>query len=392
MTTNSKNPVKIEAITKAFPWSTYLLQVVDWVVARAAELQAQIAAQGGIDHIVQCIEEADYSPLGYQQALPAAPEQPFPLDPDLPGVTEQPRRRGPGSRTFNPSTMQEMRKLTAMEAARQAADELSRGSGQLESAAVGLGGAFQADGPRDDDMRLEQGPPNADEDDAEARAPTSLVLQTIAHQAQESNKENIDSGITRQVSLLDRQPNARKVPFNDTQSPGKRQRATDDTDDDFEQDQRPAKQVRSGRPPRASQPVRATPGPSGQLPASQPAHATTPAEAYGVPSSTAPPRSNADDAEILRSSQWEDANREAKMTAKFNRERVLDTKVQNRKPWTQDEVNRLMELIELNGPGYSKILQDDGNPEYYPEGPVLCGRSQVQLKDKARNMKLDFIK
>lgn len=369
-----------------------MIQVVEWVVARATELQAQIAAQGGIDHIVQCLEEGDNSPLVYQQALPVVPEQPFPLDPNLPGVAEQPGRRGPGSRTLNPSTMHEMKKLKAMEAARQAADELSRGSGQLESTVVGLSGAFQVDGSRRDDIHLEQGPPPADEDDAEARAQTSLVLQTIAHQAQESNKENIDSGITRQVSLLDRQPNARKVPFSDTQSPGKRQRATDDTDDDFEQDQRPAKQVRRGRPPRASQPVQATPSSSGQLPASQPVHASTTTEAYAAPPSTAPLRSNADDAGIPRSSQWEDANREAKMTAKFNRERVLDTKVQNRKPWTQDEVNRLMELIELNGPGYSKILQDDGNPEYYPEGPVLHGRSQVQLKDKARNMKLDFIK
>ena len=50
-----------------------------------------------------------------------------------------------------------------------------------------------------------------------------------------------------------------------------------------------------------------------------------------------------------------------------------------------------MELIERNGPKYAKILQDDKDPSVYDE-PKLQARNQVQLKDKARNMKLDFLK
>ena len=50
-----------------------------------------------------------------------------------------------------------------------------------------------------------------------------------------------------------------------------------------------------------------------------------------------------------------------------------------------------MELIERNGPKYAKILQDDKDPALY-DGPKLQGRGQVQLKDKARNMKLDYLK
>ncbi|KAH0557152.1 hypothetical protein GP486_005060 [Trichoglossum hirsutum] len=59
-------------------------------------------------------------------------------------------------------------------------------------------------------------------------------------------------------------------------------------------------------------------------------------------------------------------------------------KVQVRRAWTEQEVSRFIELIEEHGPSWARIQQ--------AEDPLLVGRSQVNLKDKARNMKFDFVK
>ena len=62
-----------------------------------------------------------------------------------------------------------------------------------------------------------------------------------------------------------------------------------------------------------------------------------------------------------------------------------------RRPWTTEEENALMEgLDRVKGPHWSQILNMFG-----PNGTInetLKDRNQVQLKDKARNLKLFFLK
>ena len=62
-----------------------------------------------------------------------------------------------------------------------------------------------------------------------------------------------------------------------------------------------------------------------------------------------------------------------------------------RRPWTQEEESMLMAGLDaVEGPHWSSILA-----LYGPEGSVnqvLKDRNQVQLKDKARNLKLFFLK
>lgn len=62
-----------------------------------------------------------------------------------------------------------------------------------------------------------------------------------------------------------------------------------------------------------------------------------------------------------------------------------------RRPWSQEEESALMAGLDLvKGPHWSQILA-----LYGPEGTVnniLKDRNQVQLKDKARNLKLFFLK
>ncbi|KAL8914384.1 MAG: hypothetical protein Q9171_001014 [Xanthocarpia ochracea] len=75
-------------------------------------------------------------------------------------------------------------------------------------------------------------------------------------------------------------------------------------------------------------------------------------------------------------------------TAKF-RVAFQPKRRQIRNPWSEDETNRLQELIEDFGLSWS-FLKDQDNR--HKDGPALMERDQVALKDKARNMKMDYLK
>ncbi|KAL8929729.1 MAG: hypothetical protein Q9172_000286 [Xanthocarpia lactea] len=62
---------------------------------------------------------------------------------------------------------------------------------------------------------------------------------------------------------------------------------------------------------------------------------------------------------------------------------------QIRNPWSENETNRLQELIEDFGLSWSFLQQQDN---MHKDGPALMERDQVALKDKARNMKMDYLK
>lgn len=62
-------------------------------------------------------------------------------------------------------------------------------------------------------------------------------------------------------------------------------------------------------------------------------------------------------------------------------------KVQVRKAWTDEETGLLLDLIEEHGTSWRLLKQIDLENDY-----ILKDRDQVALKDKARNMKLDFLK
>lgn len=62
-----------------------------------------------------------------------------------------------------------------------------------------------------------------------------------------------------------------------------------------------------------------------------------------------------------------------------------------RRPWTQEEENALMAGLDaVHGPHWSQILALYGQNGSRSE--ILKDRNQVQLKDKARNLKLFFLK
>ena len=61
---------------------------------------------------------------------------------------------------------------------------------------------------------------------------------------------------------------------------------------------------------------------------------------------------------------------------------------QQRTPWSVDETETLIALIMSHGISWKTLKQVDEETN----GGVLAGRDQVSLKDKARNMKVDFLK
>jgi hypothetical protein len=60
---------------------------------------------------------------------------------------------------------------------------------------------------------------------------------------------------------------------------------------------------------------------------------------------------------------------------------------QTRTRWSEKEIETLQQLIEENGISWSLIKRIDGEND-----GILASRDQVGLKDKARNMKFDFLK
>ena len=85
-----------------------------------------------------------------------------------------------------------------------------------------------------------------------------------------------------------------------------------------------------------------------------------------------------------RTEKYNAVNQEAKL-------RVAELKIKKtpkeRIPWSAEEIECLLELIEDFGSGWAKIKHKDER-----ERNILHCRGQVALKDKARNMKMDFLK
>lgn len=243
---------------------------------------------------------------------------------------------------------------------------------------------------------------------------TTTVLRNLQRQTKEGNKEN--NPPARPVHVTGRQPTAPRATSatpaqTQTVDKGKRRREDDisedseDDEDDFESDRRHAKHPRpdvSRTGARHNQPTNSTTfladtvertdhspshihkhPPSSTQPAPHRSVSSQP-HSNRLPSSTAPPPSSYE--------AYQHAHRNARSNT------ILATSLaptptfprppQTRRPWTAPEIERLLYLMRQYGCAWSTIKKADDRMDE----PQLSDRSQVQLKDKARNMKLDFLK
>ncbi|CEP64082.1 Tbf1p LALA0_S10e01860g [Lachancea lanzarotensis] len=74
----------------------------------------------------------------------------------------------------------------------------------------------------------------------------------------------------------------------------------------------------------------------------------------------------------------------------LTKERRVDSRHKQKRLWTKQEEAALVEALKFNGPAWSKILELHGAGGSLSE--ALKRRTQVQLKDKARNWKMYFLK
>lgn len=234
------------------------------------------------------------------------------------------------------------------------------------------------------------------------------ILEIYQRSLDEENKENRpQSDLTSTVpqkkrAFIDPQPNAQKVPFESQvatqQRPGTSQTKRSRSDDAYQTDEDQQSEVSEDgdfqtqvldlpHEPKVSRPT-----------------------GNKRPSSAAPPRSPRKRARLTQESErsatldpdlqaavdmangqpapsqieiYKVANKESKMaTARHVRKTV-----QRRTPWTDLETETLQELITTHGISWAKLKDMD---KY--NGNVLIDRDQVALRDKARNMKIDYLK
>ena len=212
------------------------------------------------------------------------------------------------------------------------------------------------------------------------------VLELRDRAEAESNKENIVEIQTNlhspsgQRRLIDRQENATRVTW-DSQDTGSNQNASPadlDDADDFQQQQTPVnaasrRNLKASNKRTANGPPRSQ-GPSPKRVRIQAANGTRAQSIAQDRQSSRPPPSQVE--------EYRAANAAAK-----ERKAWQMKPPQVRKGWTDEETQRLLELIEEHGTSWALLKTED-----FAAGNILASRDQVALKDKARNMKLDYLK
>ena len=231
-----------------------------------------------------------------------------------------------------------------------------------------------------DSLQAQNLVPSDDEDDSEQISPDVIqeIVQTSASQQAESNKENelhSQSGQAPRSAFLYNhpQPDARRevweesevenTPLQDVTTHQNRRRSEGHNgtrkrpSPEFEDvRQSPAKRVRQAGGQRERDRDR------------------------DRVAGTAPPGL----AEVTAGEVYREANLAAKA-----RVASRGKPAQSRVPWSEEESGRLMDLIQDYGCGWSQLKDADRK---HPHGPLLANRDQVALKDKANNMKVDFLK
>lgn len=272
------------------------------------------------------------------------------------------------------------------------------------------------------------------------------VYSTVEAQAREHNKENIEQVTPRRKTFIDHQKGAKRVSPDDEghqevsgrqhvrNSPSDRKRVrtrhvVDDEEENFEArapgvaDQRrrelrgrtehtkalhrPARRSSRNKIPQPSKSTGPTDGDEDvdadhdiddERTASEYQSDSNTAQSYaqqsplsiqrhqGLPGTRYQRTPQPPAPEPVSTAQYLDLAREK---ARRNVVLVKPSRVQSRSPYSSAEEQRLIDLIEEHGTSYTLIKQLDNVHE---DGPLLQERSQVQLKDKAQDMKFQFLK
>ncbi|KAI9736165.1 MAG: hypothetical protein M1834_001050 [Cirrosporium novae-zelandiae] len=448
-TNDSDNGSSLEQLEEEFSWDDFVYALMDWVKRRKNEIDHEIERFGGVINIQKFVkEELQRSGKSSDLSLSApviGQNQPTATHDGLSISASAPLRTSAGTVpkinagvSFNNiSFIRQMRQPISQKpitSSGQTSTPIPRGSNVKTSVSAPPKVRTERIEYQDDDWQPSidgwgLSPGDGVVDTGEPPSPSQQLAREEASRLQQNEHTNDSvrrSGSRPKKRLLDRQEDASRVSpdadWEDSQTrsdrhPSKKSRRANnktnnendkDGEDDsaepdqnsgYEKDTRPS-DVRKRRaskpmPQQANRPPRRTQNdpqsssatnsrrdvPLGIMKVPTPAQASTRAPSI-TPPQTQPSSSRA----IPRGSQ---AYKELKVNekAKMDVAASKDLRIQKRIPWSAEETETLIDLVGEIGTSWSAIEGHDNTHKR-----VLIGRNQGSLKDKARNIKMDFLK
>ncbi|KAF2473295.1 uncharacterized protein BDR25DRAFT_282717 [Lindgomyces ingoldianus] len=397
--------VDFDNLFASFSWEACILQVLHWVRLRNRELDASIKKKGGIDGIAEGIKaEVQHPDIRATWASNISPRK---------KRTSFGRERRRSNRKFDPNAQldsQVMDKLLAREKG-IAAQSQAESSQQAQQPTEQVQEAAQSHEDGQDEWQPapmdDQEDPEVAEENPSASAPPRSTADIVSKfkEARKIDKEN-------RGGFIARQPSARQVEFGDgfdeTQIPtassstgkqpqkthGKRRRpiinlSSDEDEDAFETNQRES-QAKERRQKAPVKKARFNPA-SSMPPSHQPPAGIT--DGDYVPEQQEESFSEEDAPEMMEeipTSSYADFKKAARInTAAIALNNTRQEPRRSRTPWSADAEEALLEYMKIFPQKYSDILTFDKSDAGYK---LLDGRTQVNLKDKVRNMAITMIK
>jgi hypothetical protein len=423
----------VEGLLANFPWEGTVLRALHWVRLRTREIESAIQEQGDIAEITAKVKkEIEHAAARPQRATSVPQGTPRKKR------TSFGRDRRRSSKRFDPNAdLGEVDALKAREKAAQHTqeepqelavnqpveqDELQatpnsdividgdKAQQQLEVSASASGPSREVQPTPHDDIDID-GHEDQQQPEPLTRPPRSAAeLEKLTRKMLTSNpqnKENVRGG------FFTRQPNAQRVEFGDgfdesqpiagpsrssakgkgkakeseLVSSKKRRReaeSADSDDDDAFESAAPSLTIQERRK---------------EAPVAKKARFNVPISSAAPPSNQPPPRNDFEleaQEESFSEAEAPEMSEEAPPPSSFAKIKMLaQSNVvprQRKRPtaWSPEEEQALERYIGILGPKYSAILNLDADPD---EGfGLLQERTQVNLKDKARNMAITMIK
>lgn len=430
--------VELERLREKFPWEATILRLLAWVRLRRKELLDAIEDLGGAVAIARDIKKLHEEP---QPVIEQANGPTIPQESPQRKRTSFGRERRRSSRKFDPNAAVDFRAIDMLKARERdsgvdfevnpSRQEQSKEPVQQVAEAEGKEGEEEplVEPPQQDGIQpvLENDKPQQQtEEDPQDQAQPGEVTEEREDQSEEpvaSNPPQSSAALlkrlkavgkpqkeNRPVSIFDRQVTAQRVEFGDgfdeTQpTPGpsntnkakpppesssrKRSRPMDDSDSDdaFESEDRGLRVPERRRNAPMTKRVRIDPPSSAPPPSHQPPSRPTrlsqqpPDQAESVSETEAPEMT-----EEIPSSNYQAQRQLAQENQRLQSRRYRNER-KPRKGWSNEEEDALCEYMRMYPGKYSMILTYDKS-----NGNFLEGRTQVNLKDKVRNMALNMIK
>ncbi|KAG0650230.1 hypothetical protein D0Z07_3293 [Hyphodiscus hymeniophilus] len=423
--------VDFDRLEKRFPWSTFLFDAVQWIRNRLDEVEASIFQQGGVEKLVKSLVDVIKSNQS-QDDLDFEPHPSTTMPRELlPSANIVPSNAGHS--VFTPNTarvLEELKQRALAPASNQGGNQAmtSRGaatssSNQTHKSSRAGPSRSRATGPLEPSQQPQhvsndsRNPPMDDDEETVAESVDRRAVNVLnGYERGVTNKEN------HRARWIDEQPNARKASWGSQEGeesqdmvagPSKRKQPDVESDVDFlsqdqgfQTDQRnpdpsrrfvaapPSMATHSSAPPQRRSTKRAryqeeeiAAQEADQTDESEEGAAEDPKDRRkqqrSQPQPRAPQQADDDVFDLSDDGPRPSATQVATMakTAFAVARRVGET--QSRTPWSEADTEHLIELIGELGCSWALISK---------AGDFEVERGQIALKDKARNLTVQFLR